>query len=121
MVEGDERSSDGQRIHNNRDFRLCVTSRSPALQSVGRGWSEGRQEGAETMDAMTECTTWNQNHPVGTPVVARRDNGDELQTYTTNRAGIVGDRAVVWVKGISGCYMLDRVSALNEVPSEDQE
>lgn len=53
---------------------------------------------------------WNKQNPVGTPVVVLRDNGERLETFTRSEAWVLANgQAVVQVKGISGCYALDRV------------
>ncbi|WP_217446575.1 hypothetical protein [Myxococcus sp. CA040A] len=50
-------------------------------------------------------------HPIGTPVVVKRDNGQELTTKTRSGAELLGGHsAVIWLDGISGCYALERVS-----------
>jgi hypothetical protein len=55
---------------------------------------------------------FNFNHLVGTPVVVTRDNGQQLETQTRSEAFVsaAGD-AVIWVDGIPGYYLLDRVKA----------
>ncbi len=56
--------------------------------------------------------TWNENYPVGTAVEVTRDNGKTFIGRTRARADIVGNEAVIWVEGIAGCYLLDRVHPL---------
>ncbi len=57
---------------------------------------------------------WNASQPVGSPVTVRRDNGNLLETKTRSEAWVLpAGVAVVMVSGISGAYMLDRVSPLN--------
>lgn len=59
------------------------------------------------------CDRWNTRHPIGTPVVVKRDGGQTISTRTRSAAQVLGGHtAVIWVEGISGCYALDRVSAL---------
>jgi hypothetical protein len=58
---------------------------------------------------------WNQNYPVGTPVIVTRDNGEKLETVTRSEAWQLGSgQAVISVKGISGCYSLHRVAPNTE-------
>lgn len=58
-----------------------------------------------------QCDTWNKKHPVGTAIVLQRDGGDNLSTKTRSSAEILsGHSAVIWLEGVSGCYLLDRVS-----------
>jgi hypothetical protein len=59
-----------------------------------------------------DCDAWNVMHPVGAAVKVRRDNGEVQDTKTISPAEMLGGHtAVIWLEGISGCYMLDRVSA----------
>jgi hypothetical protein len=54
---------------------------------------------------------WNKRWPVGQAVTVRRDNGEGLLTRTTSEAQMLsGHSAVIWLEGISGCYMLSRVT-----------
>ncbi|WP_051182948.1 hypothetical protein [Desulfocurvibacter africanus] len=60
-----------------------------------------------------ECDAWNERHPVGTAVTALRDNGGTVQTRTRSEAQLLsGHTAVIWLEGISGCYALERVTAI---------
>lgn len=53
--------------------------------------------------------------PVGTPVVVRRDSGDEHYGTVRYPASILsGHSAVGWVTGITGCYLLDRIRPATE-------
>lgn len=53
---------------------------------------------------------WNAKYPEETPVEVTRDNGEVLKTVTKSGAQMLGGHtAVIWVKGISGCYDLRRV------------
>ncbi len=54
---------------------------------------------------------WNEKYPEGTPVTVTRDNGETLETVTRSVAWSMCGSAVVMVKGISGCYSLERVRA----------
>lgn len=59
--------------------------------------------------------TWNEQHPVGTMVDVKRDDGTVLTTRTRSIAWTLGDGTqVVMVNGISGGYRLDRVTATEE-------
>jgi hypothetical protein len=58
-------------------------------------------------------TLWNQDHPVGTSVKVRRDDGTETHTSTTSEAWMLGEHsAVIKLAGISGCYSLNRCIAV---------
>lgn len=63
--------------------------------------------------AQREVDKWNAAYPVGQSVKVRKDNGDVVDTYTTSRAELLsGHSAVIWVNGISACYLLKRVTAV---------
>lgn len=54
---------------------------------------------------------WNNAHPlIGVPVIVKLDDGTEMATRTRSQAEILsGHSAVIWLEGISGCYLLNRV------------
>lgn len=57
--------------------------------------------------------SWNEHNPVGIAVSVLKDDGDRLVTFTTSKAHLLnGHTAVIWLKGISGCYKLDRVTPI---------
>ncbi len=63
------------------------------------------------IDPATQADTWNAKWPVGTPVYVRKDGGDIQETFTRSAATVLsGHSAVIWLEGISGCYLLDRVT-----------
>lgn len=54
---------------------------------------------------------WNAKYPVGSVVIVRMDGGELRETKTRSAAEVLsGHSAVIWLDGISGCYLLDRVS-----------
>lgn len=58
-----------------------------------------------------QCDAFNAVHPVCAPVTVRRDCGELVDTVTRSTAEVLsGHTAVVWLQGISGCYLLDRVT-----------
>lgn len=59
------------------------------------------------------CDDWNAAHPVGTAVMVKLDGQDEpVATTTRSTAQILsGHSAVIWLDGISGCYLLTHVRA----------
>jgi hypothetical protein len=60
-----------------------------------------------------QINRWNARYPVGTRVVVTRDNGSEIVTRTRSGAQLLsGHTAVIFLEGISGCYLLGRVRAL---------
>lgn len=55
---------------------------------------------------------WNENHPIGTSVTVRMDDGEIRPTKTRGDAEMLsGHTAVIWLEGISGAYDLTRVCA----------
>lgn len=66
------------------------------------------------LNKLTEMVNaWNSRFPVGTPVKCRMDDDKDIKTVTTSDAQILsGHSAVIWMRDISGCYLLDRVRAL---------
>ncbi len=54
---------------------------------------------------------FNEKHPIGCNVVVRKDDGTEVKTVTRSEAMVLsGHSAVIWLKGIIGCYALDSVT-----------
>ena len=63
-----------------------------------------------------QCDTFNAKHPVGTEVCVNLDSGEVAYTKTRSSAEVLsGHSAVIWLEGVRGCYLLDRVapSAVN--------
>jgi hypothetical protein len=62
------------------------------------------------------CEIWNLKHPVGCDVTVEMDSGEILATKTRSVAQMLsGHTAVIYLDGISGCYLLSRVRAKGEV------
>lgn len=67
-----------------------------------------------------KCDDFNAAHPVGSVIDLQKDNGQILRTVTRSRAEVLsGHSAVIWVKGVSGCYDLDRVTPV-ELPAKTE-
>jgi hypothetical protein len=58
---------------------------------------------------------WNRRYPKGTTVQVLLEGGGVQVSTTRCEARLSGQIAVIWVRGISGAYPLDRVSALPSV------
>lgn len=59
-----------------------------------------------------KCAAWNDKHPVGAKVTVQMDSGEIRETVTRSAAeALSGHSAVIWLAGISGCYLLDRVKS----------
>jgi len=57
------------------------------------------------------CDAFNSFNPVGTAVHLRTDSGEMTIEFTASKATVLsGHTAVIWLKGRSGCYKLDRVT-----------
>lgn len=63
-----------------------------------------------------ECDAFNAKCPMGGRVSVRLDGHDEpMETITITAAEVMsGNSAVVWMKGISGCYLLSHVTPIAE-------
>lgn len=58
----------------------------------------------------SKCDVFNEKNPVGSKVTVVKDLGEKIETTVKYAAEIMGGHtAVVWVKGVSGAYNLDRV------------
>lgn len=68
----------------------------------------------------TECDLFNAINPIGTEVLVKRDNGDLQTTTTRSKAEVLsGHSAVIWLDGISGCYLLSRVSVPRALSAQE--
>ncbi len=57
------------------------------------------------------CDKFNAANQVGAAVTVQLDGGEIRETVTASEAQVLsGHSAVIWLKGISGCYLLDRVT-----------
>lgn len=57
------------------------------------------------------CDKFNAVHQVGAAVTVLLDDGEVRETVTTSEAQVLsGHSAVIWLKGIRGCYELARVT-----------
>lgn len=56
---------------------------------------------------------FNTKYAIGQRVSVRKDAGDGIITSTRSAAQLLsGHSAVIWLDGIAGCYLLDRVTPL---------
>ena len=56
---------------------------------------------------------WNSKYDVGQKVLVRKNDGSEIETETIHPAEILqGHTAVGWFKDISGCFLLERATAI---------
>ena len=56
---------------------------------------------------------WNAKYQVGQAVDLQKDGGEIVRTKTRSAAEVLGGHtAVIWLEGVTGCYMLDRAKAV---------
>lgn len=61
-------------------------------------------------NAQRAADRFNEEHPVGTPVLLTLDSGEEIKTHTRSAAWVVGGHsAMVMVIGKSGGWQINRV------------
>ena len=66
-------------------------------------------------DMENQVDEFNKAVQVGDAVRVKLDDGSEIDTVTTHPATVLsGHTPVAWLKDISGCYLLDRVSYKQE-------
>lgn len=64
-----------------------------------------------TAQLQAACDKFNAANEVGTAVTVRLDSGEIRETVTTSEAQVLsGHSAVIWLEGVSGCYLLERVT-----------
>ncbi len=58
------------------------------------------------------CDAFNAANPVGSRVLLQKDNAPKpVETKTRSVAQVLsGHTAVIWLEGVTGCYLLDRVT-----------
>lgn len=57
-----------------------------------------------------QCEAWNSANVVGCEVEVTLDSGEVRRTQTRSEAQVLsGHTAVIWLIGIRGCYLLERV------------
>jgi hypothetical protein len=79
------------------------------MTSLGRQGVNNFGQNRKRLQAL--CDDWNRLFPVGAPVDLRKDNGEILRTVTRSNAEVLeGHSAVIWLKGVVGCYLLERVA-----------
>ncbi len=61
-----------------------------------------------------QCDDFNLRYSYGTKGYLHMDSGEKKATHTRSVAQVLsGHTAVIWVNGVSGCYMLDRFEPVN--------
>ena len=71
----------------------------------------GRPAHKSAAQLQAACDKFNAAHQVGAAVSVELDGGEARETITVSEAQVLsGHSAVIWLKGISGCYLLERVT-----------
>lgn len=66
-------------------------------------------------DLQQQVDDFNARYRIGQAVTVRKDDGEGLATVTRSQAQVLsGHSAVIWLEGISGCYLLDRIIPMAE-------
>lgn len=82
---------------------------------------QGKLAASKLAKLQAECDAWNAEHVIGTHVVLTRDDNVQLRTRTRSEAQVLsGHSAVIWLDGVSGCYLLNRVRAVPETDCESE-
>ena len=75
--------------------------------------TRAERQAQATAKLQAACDKFNAAHQVGAAVSVKLDGGEVRETVTTSEAQVMGGHsAVIWLDGISGCYDLERVTAL---------
>lgn len=69
------------------------------------------QDGRKKLKHQRTCDDWNAAQPIGSPVWLTKDSGERVQTKTRSEAYICdAGYPVIFLEGVSGYYLLDRVT-----------
>ena len=75
--------------------------------------TRAERQAQATAKLQAACDKFNAAHQVGAAVSVKLDSGEVRETNTVSEAQVLsGHTAVIWLDGISGCYDLERVTAL---------
>lgn len=73
----------------------------------------GRPARKSAAQLQAACDKFNAAHQVGASVSVKLDSGEVRETVTNSEAQVMGGHsAVIWLDGVSGCYDLERVTAV---------
>ena len=73
----------------------------------------GRPARKSAAQLQAACDKFNSAHQVGASVSVKLDSGEVRETVTNSEAQVMGGHsAVIWLDGVSGCYDLERVTAV---------
>ncbi len=71
------------------------------------------------MTPTEQVAAWNQAHGIGTEVDVTRGDGSVKRMFTTDRAEVRNDQAVIWLGGAMGGFPLAHVKAVDEENSPE--
>ena len=78
--------------------------------------TRAERQAQATAKLQAACDKFNAAHQVGAAVSVELDGGEVRETITVSEAQVLsGHTAVIWLDGVSGCYDLERVTALKAV------
>ena len=78
--------------------------------------TRAERQAQATAKLQAACDKFNAAHQVGAAVSVKLDGGEVRETITVSEAQVLsGHTAVIWLDGVSGCYDLERVTALKAV------
>lgn len=73
----------------------------------------GRPARKSAAQLQAACDKFNAAHQVGASFSVKLDSGEVRETVTNSEAQVMGGHsAVIWLDGVSGCYDLERVTAV---------
>ncbi len=79
-------------------------------QSERNARLRAKRKGLASKDAMHKCVEWNTTSQIGADVIVTKDSGEEVRTKTRGEAYVCeSGYPVIFLEGISGYYLLDRV------------
>lgn len=101
-------------------WRECFRSKAAATRALNkkieieRHEAERRRPGPKSASELqAQVDDFNARYPVGQRVTLRNDRGEGVTTVTRAAAEVLsGHSAVIWLDGISGCYLLDRITPM---------
>ena len=73
--------------------------------------TRAERQAQATAKLQAACDKFNAATAVGAAVSVLLDGGEVRETVTTTEAQVLsGHSAVIWLQGVSGCYLLERVT-----------
>lgn len=74
-----------------------------------------RDPAPRKLDGAKLVADWNRQNPIGIKVAMTKDDGSVHLTTTRSQAELLsGHTPVIWLDGVRGCYLLDRVKPFTD-------